>query len=121
MRKPLVPLPLDELPVLVIDEFEALREQADAGDDRAHDAWEWGRANHVHEQAIACLISFVDRLMQERVVEYEKLVLAPIAGFVANDDIGGVVVHIVEIVQNPQRRAQEAKMLRGRNLLVKNR
>src|SRR4029077_7596705 len=61
------------------------------------------------------------RLMQKRVVEYEKLVLAPITRRVTDDDIGGLVIHVVEIVQNPQRCAHEAEMQRGRYFLIKNR
>src|SRR5271169_5565028 len=98
----LVPLTLDKLPVLVIDEFEALREHADTGNDAAHDGWKRRRANHVDEQAITRLIGVVNRLMQERIIEYEKLIVAPVVGFVADDDIGGVIVDVVEIVQNPQ-------------------
>src|SRR5262249_21728960 len=59
--------------------------------------------------------------MQKRVVEYEKLVLAPVTRGVTDDDIGGVVVHIVEIVQNPQRCPNEAEVQRGRYFLIKNR
>src|SRR5262245_46324916 len=59
--------------------------------------------------------------MQKRVVKYEKLVLAPVTRRVADDDIGGVVVHIVEIVQNPQRCTHEAEVQRGRYFLIKNR
>src|SRR6516162_1546396 len=59
--------------------------------------------------------------MQKRVVEYEKLVLTPVTRRVTDDDIGGVVIHIVEIVQNPQRCAHGAEVQRSRYFLIKNR
>jgi hypothetical protein len=52
-------LPVDDLPVLVVDELEALGQQPYAGHDSSHNARERGRANHVDEQAIAYLVSFV--------------------------------------------------------------
>jgi hypothetical protein len=53
-------LPLDDLPVLVIDELEALRQKADAENYRAHDPRERRRADYIHEKAIASLVGFVD-------------------------------------------------------------
>jgi hypothetical protein len=42
-------LPVEDLPVLVVDEFETLSHQPDPGNDGAHNAWERRRTNHVHE------------------------------------------------------------------------
>jgi hypothetical protein len=64
-RKPGNPLSglLDDLPILVINELETLGQQADGGDDGAHDARKRRRPDHVNEQAIARLIGFVERLV----------------------------------------------------------
>src|ERR1700691_2572303 len=59
--------------------------------------------------------------MQQRIVEYEKLLLAPIIDLVADDDVGGAIGDIIEIVQNPQGGACKAKMQRSGHLLVEDR
>src|SRR6201996_6711461 len=112
---------LYDLPDLVVDELEALRQNPRAGDNGAHHAREWSRTNHVHEETVAYLIGLVQRFVQQRIVENEELVVAPIIGLVADDDVGGIVLHVVKVVENPQRGAQKAKMLGRRYLFIEDR
>src|SRR4029079_2214008 len=93
---------LDDLPVLVVDELEALRQQPNAADHRAHNRRKRRGAHHVDEQAITRLIGLIDRLVHQRVVENEQLVVPPVADLVANLDVGRAIVHVVQIVQNPK-------------------
>src|ERR1700733_9047472 len=111
-------LALDDFPVPVIDEFEAFGQQPNADDEDTHHPRQQGRANDIHEQTITRLVRLVNRLMQQGVVEYEKLVVAPIVCLVADDDVSRGIGYVVEIIQNPQRRAHEAEMLAGGDLLV---
>ena len=64
-------LSFENLPVVVIDEFNALRQKSNAKNYGAHDSGEWRRPNDVDEQAIACLVGFVGGIVQERIIEYE--------------------------------------------------
>src|SRR5215475_7023851 len=89
---------LENLPVLVVDELEALGHQPDGGDNSAHNARQRSRAHDIHEQAITRLVGFVDRVVQQRVIENEQLVLAPVVYCISNLDVGRAILHVVEIV-----------------------
>src|SRR5262249_11991346 len=114
-------LSFENLPVVVIDEFNALRQKSNTKNNGAHESGEWRWANDIDEQTIARLIGFVGGIVQKRIVEYEQLVIAPIVDRIPNLDVGGAVFHVVKIVQDAQRGAQVSKMLRSGDLFIEHR
>src|SRR5262245_17938108 len=120
-RSALPHLSFENFPVVVVDELKALRQKSDTKNYGAHDSGEWRRANDVDEQAIACLVSFVGGIVQERIVEYEQLVVAPIVDCISDLDVGGAIFHVVQVVQDAHRGAQVSKMLRSGDLFIEDR
>lgn len=58
--------------------------------------------------------------MLQCIVENEQFILLPIMCLIAHSDEHILVVDVVNVVQNPQRHAQRAKVFTGRLLLVEN-
>src|SRR5215510_5665291 len=114
-------LSFENLPIVVIDEFKALRQKSNTKNNGAHESGKWRRPNDVDEQAVACFVGFVGGIVQERIVEYEQLVLAPIVDRIPDLNVGGAIFHVVQVVQDAQRGAQISKMLRSGDLLIEDR
>ena len=80
--------------------------------------WHRRRPDDIDEQAIARPVRFIEGLMKERVIEDEQFVFRPILLGLADDNVSGVVDHIVQVVEDAQGRPQWSKMLCGRLPLV---
>src|SRR3984893_2100135 len=59
--------------------------------------------------------------MQQRVVEDEQLVIAQVVSSVADDNVSGSVLDVVDVVQDPEGCAHPSEVERSRDLLVEDR
>jgi len=93
-------LSFDKCPAAESDEFELLVQKTLNRHHGCHDGWERRRAENVDEHAIPQLVAVVGGHMQQRIVENKELIVTPVVNLVANNDVGGFILEVVDVVQN---------------------
>jgi hypothetical protein len=91
----------DDLPLVIKYGIRPFEQNTVDADDKRQQARQDRRPDDIDEKTIPRLIGFIKGLMQKRVIENKQLVFAPIIRDVSDNDVGRIILHGVDIVEDP--------------------